>query len=313
MRRDLAVYRLKEGKQIETVAVAGQKKIQSAKFDATTVPLPLETKDTAETAPQPETPRPAATNSALDGKKAQNPAPEITTSTEFFPKETTVSPPNSKKRPSPQPEVGANEESAKKRQATDDLKTSMKVSHSPELKLQLNTNTQDTKTLADKSPAQDEKAPDTGTASNNADLDSLFNDPTSAAGLGGDSGPGTNCSGTGPSTGNDFDFATFNASLGQNPEGDENENDSNNISALIPGLSDYANDQATAEPDFEALFAMPTANEGTSGTAVGEVQAVTGELHDTTFDDFNDLIFDMTGDGNEGTAGGNQEFNFDFS
>nr|OQO22460.1 hypothetical protein B0A51_11602 [Rachicladosporium sp. CCFEE 5018] len=148
--------------------------------------------------------------------------------------------------------------------------------------------------------------PDTATMSVNADLDSLFNDPLSADGQG--SGPGTtfddDINGNG-----DFDFASFNDSINNGAEQDENDGD--NISALLPGLQDYA-DGSTAEPDFGAIF-------GTGGDGgVGGVDDFSGFVTDqqgndkpqeTLFDDMMDFNFDMSGEGDNAA----QDFDFDFT
>lgn len=159
-----------------------------------------------------------------------------------------------------------------------------------------------------KDQADDEKPPDTGTFSNNADLESLFNDPGSAGpGEAPDFGIDSNVS-----TG--FDFETFNANLDNN----NNVADNDNISALLPGLQDYANTQPSGsggEPDFSALFA-------TDAPATGDVLAEgsgdgqgSGEQRDSTFDDLMDFADfnanDYAGDG-EGGSNGNQDYEFIF-
>lgn len=152
----------------------------------------------------------------------------------------------------------------------------------------------------------EEKPPDTATFSNAGDLDSLFNDGASVGGAGaGDSGGEQNTS-TGPDTGLDFDFATFNAGLEANNTGNDNDND--NISALLPGLQDYANNSAGGEPDFSALFANDPLTTGGGGDASNGTGDGQQQQRDTTFDDLmGDLTFTMDGDGNDG---GNDIFDF---
>nr|POF14131.1 hypothetical protein CFP56_03155 [Quercus suber] len=137
-------------------------------------------------------------------------------------------------------------------------------------------------------PTDDDNPPDTGTFSNNADLDSLFNDPISAGG-GGDNPP------TDFDPNGDFDFGSFNASLGDNNHNnDGNDNDDNdNISALLPGLQDYANNIHTSgQPDFDALFAtdVPAGDDNGNNNPPG----------DSTFDDLMDFAdFNAGGENND--------------
>ena len=146
--------------------------------------------------------------------------------------------------------------------------------------------------------ADDDKEPDTGTFTN-ADMDSLFNDPTSAgAGETADFGAETG-------SGNDFDFGSFNANFDANAAG-SNENE--DLSSLLPGLQDYANTQPTSgEPDFNALFAT----DGGDNTQ-DSVQPATAQ-HDTTFDDLMDFNFDIGGGGDGDGANDNSDFDFSFS
>ncbi|KAK6382558.1 hypothetical protein LTR65_010468 [Meristemomyces frigidus] len=170
----------------------------------------------------------------------------------------------------------------------------------------------------------DDKPPDTGTFSNNADLDSLFNDddpPTTSAADGGDptaSAAATTDFGLDPhatTAADDFDFDTFTTNL------DSNGADNDNISALLPGLHDYANPNpvGSGQPDFDALFATdaPVGGDGQGvGVGGGVQQASVGEAHDSTFDDLMDFADfnaeDYAGGSGEGGAGGDHEFNFTF-
>lgn len=215
--------------------------------------------------------------------------------------------PSPKKRSSPSLEDGTNSEPAAKKQAVgDDKKPDTNEPASTEPKLNLDT------TSAGQTNAQqstDEKAPDTATFSNTEDLDSLFNDPASAGGADGSTGDGPDFS-TSADLNAEFDFDSFSAGLTADAS-----NDNDNISALLPGLQDYANDNAGNDADFSSLFTTDaTANPGSqmqnTGTGTDGDQQNNAGQRDTTFDDFLDLTFDMSG--NENQSGGN-DFNFDFS
>ena len=144
----------------------------------------------------------------------------------------------------------------------------------------------------------DDKEPDTGTFTN-ADMDSLFNDPTSAgAGETADFGAETR-------SGNEFDFGSFNANFDANAAGS---NDNEDLSSLLPGLQDYANTQPTSgEPDFNALFSTD-GGDNTQDSA----QPATAQ-HDTTFDDLMDFNFDIGGGGDGDGSNENNDFDFSFS
>ncbi|TKA67814.1 hypothetical protein B0A55_09049 [Friedmanniomyces simplex] len=165
----------------------------------------------------------------------------------------------------------------------------------------------------------DNKPPDTATMSEGQDLESLFNDPISAGG----SGDTTTGPATGTGTGEDpndptdftagFDFGTFNASLDTSNAMDTDDN----ITALLPGLQDYANTQPIGteaeEPDFNALFA-------TDAPLDGEVDAQqAAEQRDSTFDDIMNFAefngSEYTGGGGGEGGGGDgadfDDFNFD--
>ncbi|KAK5167810.1 uncharacterized protein LTR77_007509 [Saxophila tyrrhenica] len=106
-------------------------------------------------------------------------------------------------------------------------------------------------------PAAEDKEPDTGTFSNPADLDSLFGGPTSATI---DNAPDFNLDSANDQ--GDFDFSFGND---DNGNGADNEN---SLSALLPGLHDYANTQpgGNADQDFSALFGNDI---GSAGAGAG--------------------------------------------
>ncbi|KAK1820636.1 hypothetical protein LTR12_004939 [Friedmanniomyces endolithicus] len=189
-----------------------------------------------------------------------------------------------------------------------DLKSNLNVDTSP-----AQTN-QPKETLRDQAD-NDEKHPDTAAMSEGQDLESLFNDPISASG----SGNTTTTPATGTGTGGDpndptdftggFDFSTFNPGLDHNNNAMDADN---SITALLPGLQDYANTQPIGtteaeEPDFNALFASDAPIDG---EADGQ-QA--GAQRDTTFDDLMNFA-EFEGDEYEGGAGGGgTESDFDFT
>ncbi|OQN97454.1 hypothetical protein B0A48_16613 [Cryoendolithus antarcticus] len=171
-----------------------------------------------------------------------------------------------------------------------------------EPKLEIDTAMKSTDAKDDQQDSND-VPPDTATMSVNADLDSLFNDPMSAGGQG--SGPGTafddDINGNG-----DFDFASFNASI--NNDAEQDDNDGNNISALLPGLQDYA-DGSTAEPDFGAIFGSGgDVNVDDFSTFVTD-QDNKDKPQESMFDDMMDFNFDMSGEGDNAA----QDFDFDFT
>ena len=239
-----------------------------------------------------------ATADIIDMTEPDPPQPETAKEVEDPP---VTSP---KKRPSPSHEDGSIEEPAFKKQAVGDdspLKSELQAS---EMKLELNTNPAE-QVNADQSI--EEKAPDTATFSNTGDLDSLFNDATSAGGMGGDGGDEPDFSTTADLNA-EFDFNSFNDA--------NNTNDNDNISALLPGLQDYANDTTGTEPDFSSFFTTDPANNLTDqsqnpNTAMGQ-QLIDTAQGDSTFDDIFDMTFDMGG-GNDGNQNGGTQFDFDFS
>ncbi|KAI7215909.1 hypothetical protein KC333_g5157 [Hortaea werneckii] len=168
---------------------------------------------------------------------------------------------------------------------------------------------------ASETPQTDEKKPDeeqppeTETQSNNGTgdgLDSLFGDAASA-GAGEGSAPdfGLGTEGSAP-----FDFDSFSAGLGAENNGS---GDNDSISALLPGLQDYANNEpggGSAEPDFSALFNtdLQSAGDGQGGENKKDEQQVDdvfGEI--MNFGDFN------TNDFTSGDGAGADDGNFDFS
>jgi hypothetical protein len=283
IRRDLAVARGRSG----TTEVAAR----PIEADPVTVAQPSVPEDNAA---QPGD----ATADIIDMTEPDPPQPETAKETEDPP---VTSP---KKRPSPSQEDGSIEEPAFKKQAVgDDMPVKSELATS-ETKLELNTNPAE-QVNADQSA--DDKAPDTATFSNTGDLDSLFNDATSTGGMGGDGGDEPDFS-TSADLNAEFDFNSFNET--------SNNNDNDNISALLPGLQDYANDTTGTEPDFSSFFTTDPANNLTdqtqnSNTALGQ-QFIDTAQGDSTFDDIFDMTFDMSG-GNDGNQNGSNQFDFDFS
>jgi hypothetical protein len=211
-----------------------------------------------------------------------------------------------KKRSSPSLEDDTSFEPAAKKQAVGNDNSVSAEAPAPEPKLELNTNP--TGPASGEQSAED-KAPDTGTFSNTGDLDSLFSDAASGGGMGGDNGDEPDF-GTSADLNAEFDMASFTNGLDANKS-----NDNDNISALLPGLQDYANDTASAEPDFSSFFSTePTTNPPDQsqnvGIAGGEQQNDNMQ-HDNSFDDIFNMTFDMGG-GGQSQSGGN-DFNFDFS
>ncbi|KAK0279984.1 hypothetical protein LTR35_001033 [Friedmanniomyces endolithicus] len=189
-----------------------------------------------------------------------------------------------------------------------DLESNLKVDTSP-----AQTN-QPKEALRDQAE-NDEKHPDTAAMSEGQDLESLFNDPISASG----SGNTTTTPATGPGTGGDrndptdftggFDFSTFNPGLDHNNNAMDADN---SITALLPGLQDYANTQPIGtteaeEPEFNALFASDAPMDG---EADGQ-QA--GAQRDTTFDDLMNFAEFEGEEYGGGAGGGGTESDFDFT
>jgi len=206
-----------------------------------------------------------------------------------------------KKRPSPSHEDGTDDEPAAKKQAVGDEVPATSEPQTSDTKLELNTNPTEP---ASKEESADDKAPDTATFSNTGDLDSLFNDATSAGGAGGDEPD----FGTSADLNAEFDFTSFNDA--------SNSNDNDNISALLPGLQDYANETTGTEPDFSSFFTADPPNNlndqsQNNNTAMGQ-QLIDTAQGDSTFDDIFDMTFDMGG-GNDGNQNGGTQFDFDFS
>ena len=161
--------------------------------------------------------------------------------------------------------------------------------------LQIDTQTQPKPTTAEPNQTEADNPPDTGTFSNPNDLDSLFG-PTSAGG--GDlSADPTNTNTM------DFDFDSFSAHLGP---------DNDNITSLLPGLQDYANNQADSAhaSDFENLFDI-------NSVPVDPTRQVQGENTFEDLLDFEDFAGgEFGGEGGEGGGNGNgeggAEFDFEF-
>lgn len=234
----------------------------------------------------------------IDITEPDAPQPETAKETEEPP---AASP---KKRPSPSHEDGSNEEPATKKQAVGDEVSTTSEPQTSDTKLQLNTNPTE---QASGEQSAEEKAPDTATFSNTGDLDSLFNDATSAGGAGGEGGDEPDFS-TSADLNAEFDFTSFNDA--------SNSNDNDNISALLPGLQDYANETTGTEPDFSSFFTADPPNNLTdqsqnNNTDMGQ-QLIDTAQGDSTFDDIFDMTFDMGG-GNDGNQNGGNQFDFDFS
>ena len=121
----------------------------------------------------------------------------------------------------------------------------------------------------------------------NTDLDSLF-DETFSVGTG-----ENNDHGLDQGMSSEFDFDSFGANL------DANTADNDNISALLPGLQDYANTQPNTgdDVDLSALLSQVGDNTG------GDPNQPASIIHrDSTFDDLMDLPnFNGDNDGNENT------------
>ena len=284
MRRDLAVARTKSG------AEAASKPMK----------IPTTTK-TAVDGPRSGNAQPAKPNSdSVATTASDQPQPEPAKENQ---PQLVASP---KKRSSPSLEDDTSFAPAAKKQAVGNDNPASAEAPTSNQKLELDTNS--AKTASGEQSAED-KAPDTGTFSNTGDLDSLFNDTASGGGMGGDNGDEPDFS-TSADLNAEFDMASFTNGLDANKS-----NDNDNISALLPGLQDYANDTAGAEPDFSSFFsAEPTTNppdqSQNAGTA-GDEQQNDNLQHDNTFDDIFDMTFDMGG-GGQSQNGGN-DFNFDFS
>jgi len=284
MRRDLAVARTKSG----TEAASKPTK------------LPTNMKTTVD-APKPASVQPDKPRSDPIATSASN-QPQHQSTKQDQPQPAT----SPKKRSSPSLEDESSFEPAAKKQATgNDNPVSAEVP-APEPKLELDTNPAGP---ASGEQSAEDKAPDTGTFSNTGDLDSLFNDAASDGGMGGDNGEEPDF-GTSADLNAEFDMASFTNGLDANKS-----NDKDNISALLPGLQDYADDTASAEPDFSSFFSTePTTNPPDQSQNVGMAggeQQNDNMQHDNSFDDIFNMTFDMGGGGG-GQSGGN-DFNFDFS
>jgi hypothetical protein len=291
MRRDLAVARTKSG----TEAAHKSTEVITSTNAATDAPKPVNT--------QPDKPNsdPVATTT-LDQPKPQFSKRPIQSAKEDKPQPVT----SPKKRSSPSLEDDTSFEPAAKKQAVGNDNSVLAGAPATEPKLELNTNPAGP---ADGEQSAEDKAPDTGTFSNTGDLDSLFNDAASGGGMGGDNGEELDF-GTSADLNAEFDMASFTNGLDANKS-----NDNDNISALLPGLQDYANDTAGAEPDFSSFFsAEPTTNppdQTQNSIATGGEQQNNNMQHDNTFDDIFDMTFDM-GDGGQ-NQNAESDFNFEFN
>jgi hypothetical protein len=284
MRRDLAVARTKSGtetasKPVEVPSNTNVKEVAPEVVDAE--PSELNRDQAVATA-------------------ADQPQPESVKDEQIEP---ATSP---KKRSSPSLEDDTSNEPAAKKQAVGTGNTVSTEAPASDSKLGVNT---DQAGPASGEQSAEDKAPDTGTFSNTGDLDSLFNDTASGGGMGDDNGEEPDFS-TSADLNAEFDMASFTNGLDANKS-----NDNDNISTLLPGLQDYANDTAGAEPDFSSFFnTEPTTNppdQGQNTGTAGEGQQDDNTQHDNTFDDIFDMTFDMGG-GEQSQNGGN-DFDFDFS
>ncbi|KAF2773011.1 hypothetical protein EJ03DRAFT_151545 [Teratosphaeria nubilosa] len=145
----------------------------------------------------------------------------------------------------------------------------------------------------------DEKPPDTGVMSTNADLDSLFNDgnDTASGGAGGDS--------------NDFNFDA-NGAEGMDFADVFGDNDTSNndvdLGALLPGVHDYANagpDNGMNTDGGMNIFDDFTTTDGPTEEGNG------GQDIDFMDFDFDQFTTDTNANNNNNNAGDNDVFNFD--
>lgn len=159
--------------------------------------------------------------------------------------------------------------------------------------LALDTQTQPKNDAADADAlAEEDKPPDTATFSNANDFDSLFGGPMSAGPV---DAPGFDL---GVNATNDFDFDAFASSL------DNQTANNDNISALLPGLEDYATQSGGAgETDFDSIF-----------NTLSDGEQADIPHRDSTFDDLGDLLdFNMEFDGGADAGGENTNDEIDFS
>jgi hypothetical protein len=284
MRRDLAVARTKSGTE--------------------SAPKPAEVPRPTNTAVNAPNPANAQSSKANLDQFATNPSdqPQPESANKVQPQPAT----SPKKRSSPSLEDDTSFEPAAKRQSVGDSNAVSTEAPASDAKLVLNTNPA---APASGEESAEDKAPDTGTFSNTGDLDSLFNDTASGGGMGGDNGEEPDFS-TSVDLNAEFDMASFTNGIDANKS-----NDNDNISGLLPGLQDYANDTAGAEPDFSSFFsAEPSTNppdQTQNSIAPSGEQQNDNMQHDNTFDDIFDMTFDMGG-GGQSQNGGN-DFDFDFS
>ncbi|KAF2161309.1 hypothetical protein M409DRAFT_59304 [Zasmidium cellare ATCC 36951] len=290
MRRDLAVCRERSGVHIEPpvlpAAQPPQPKDEKAASDSKPEPESVPEPDVkpVETVSQHEPPKPEAPpdedivmeDPAPDDE--EKPVPVMSFDeliAEDLPKQ--PSPPLAESKPSV---------AAHTLQTTDDLKPLNEGLH-----LDTKPSAEEDNTGEDQG-TDDDKAPDTAN-----DLDSLFNDPMSAGGAGGENQDFN----FDQDNSNDIDFGSFGANF------DANGADNDNISSLLPGLEDYANTQPTsngADLDLNELFGVGSASNGMDSQGAGEQR-------DSTFED----LMDFNLDGMDTGSGGNNNTNnadFDF-
>lgn len=210
----------------------------------------------------------------------------------------TTQPANEDKKPDESLKGGDNEEDVKAVDVSDQVADPASDEKPSEAALQINTRApHEEQKVNGEQPADENKEPDTGTFSNANDLDSLFGGPTSAG-----VGDGQDFD-MDPNNNTEFDFG-FDTNIDSNAA----DNDNNDISALLPGLQDYANTQPTSgDPDFDTMLNDIPIDQN-------DQQHVSGENRDSTFDDLMDLTnFNTEFGAASGDGGTNENRDFDFS
>lgn len=276
MRRDLAVYREKERAGSEAVVKESSATLTDQKISASTRTPEADALATTEEAPpeedifmqdEPQEPAPDFADTEQVPAPAQTKVDNQETSSDVK-----SSPKDAKQDPvaeiSGAGEVGA-------------------ASQNGGLSIETATAQEDSKSGQDQG---EDRAPDTATG----DMDSLFNDPTSA-----DDGAAANAFDFDQNNSGELDFGSFGAGF------DSSGADNDNISSLLPGLEDYVNPQTNPADDmmdFNSFF-----DTGNDGQNSGMDQQGSGEQRDTTFDDLMDLAnFEgMEGDDNNNNSNNN--------
>lgn len=275
MRRDYAVYRERSG-----IAKPAQVKGTAASSEPPKPQDNEQQKDSISSAAEPSSTGDIAMEDAQPNQEIEM----ANVSTESAKPEQLPSELSDTKKEDTEPAKDANED-----QTAIDSKQ-----NTSEAVLQIDTQTQPKANAGETNQAEDDNPPDTGTFSNTNDLDSLFGGPTSAGpGDGGDFSAD-------PNNNMEFDFDSFGANL------DNNGADNDNITSLLPGLQDYANNQADEAhaSDFENIFDI--------NSVPIDPQNV---QNDNTFEDLLDFEDFTGGDfgGGEGGQNANSGTDFDFS